>query len=374
MSVSKDWRGVWRFRIVVKRHDGTKVRISGTPEINTRAAAQSEERAAIERAKTPTAVTGPARAQAPAPTVADFSAEWQVKHCIGQGNRLSTRNEKEGHLRLYILPALGHLRLDQVTGAAIADLKAHLAARLSLKTVHNVLQNLRKMLRSAVAWGKLAAVPEFPAIKVPRSSFNFYTETEALTLTSCGCRPLDRLALRFALDTGARISEQLAIEWQDIDWQNRRIWIKRQRYHGVVGPTKTGTERYVDMTDALFAALQIRFQEASAEAPISPIESPRAAVGLIFHGPNGEPLKQTHFDSALKRSCATAGVRLLNWHALRHTFASHLVMRGVPIRFVQRWLGHASIVTTERYAHLAEGSGAGYIKALEQRGHPPTLK
>ena len=52
------------------------------------------------------------------------------------------------------------------------------------------------------------------------------------------------------------------------------------------------------------------------------------------------------------------------WHALRHSFASHLVMRGVPLRAVQELLGHASIVMTMRYAHLTPDVGQRAIDAL----------
>ena len=52
-------------------------------------------------------------------------------------------------------------------------------------------------------------------------------------------------------------------------------------------------------------------------------------------------------------------------HKLRHTFASHLVMRGVPLRVVQLLLGHSSIAMTERYAHLQPSSMTGAIALLD---------
>ena len=52
-------------------------------------------------------------------------------------------------------------------------------------------------------------------------------------------------------------------------------------------------------------------------------------------------------------SCRKAGLREIGWHVLRHTFASHLAMRGAPLKAIQELLGHATIQMTMRYAHLA---------------------
>jgi len=56
---------------------------------------------------------------------------------------------------------------------------------------------------------------------------------------------------------------------------------------------------------------------------------------------------------ALKKICKRAGIRDIGWHVRRHTFASHLVMRGVPLKAVQELLRHSTITMTMRYSHLA---------------------
>jgi hypothetical protein len=73
----------------------------------------------------------------------------------------------------------------------------------------------------------------------------------------------------------------------------------------------------------------------------------------VFCDSQGRPFTQGVMASQLERVCRLAGLRVIGWHVLRHSFASHLVMRGVAIRAVQDLLGHASIVITQRYAHLA---------------------
>src|SRR5882762_7301135 len=65
------------------------------------------------------------------------------------------------------------------------------------------------------------------------------------------------------------------------------------------------------------------------------------------------------------RACKRAGLRPISWHVLRHTFASHLVMRGVPLKAVQELLGHATIEMTMRYAHLSPDARRDAVGVLD---------
>jgi len=71
-------------------------------------------------------------------------------------------------------------------------------------------------------------------------------------------------------------------------------------------------------------------------------------------------------DKLFPEICSQAGVPDFTWHCLRHTFASRLVMRGVDLRTVQDLMGHKSIVTTMRYAHLAPQHQADAVERLVQ--------
>lgn len=68
----------------------------------------------------------------------------------------------------------------------------------------------------------------------------------------------------------------------------------------------------------------------------------------------------------IRKACDRAGIRRVGWHLLRHTFASRVVSRGVPIRTLQQLLGHASITMTERYAHLAPATLIDAVRVLEE--------
>ena len=154
----------WRYRKTITLPDGSKIRIAGTPDINTRAAAEAAERDHIQRAQNQKAAR-PREVYTFEKFVAD---KWWPTYPSSVNNRPSTVEEKEIHLRLHILPRVGALRLEQVQGEQLSKLVASLAqAEMTPKTIRNICATLRKALGSAVEWGYLAQVPTFPKVKVP---------------------------------------------------------------------------------------------------------------------------------------------------------------------------------------------------------------
>ncbi len=96
----------------------------------------------------------------------------------------------------------------------------------------------------------------------------------------------------------------------------------------------------------------------------------KAPSGYVFLDDRRRP-----FDGqCLKRKLATvrrrAGLRKIGWHTLRHTFASHLAARGAPMTAVQMLMGHSSITTTMRYAHLAPSTLRAAIDMLNPKTAP----
>jgi integrase len=71
----------------------------------------------------------------------------------------------------------------------------------------------------------------------------------------------------------------------------------------------------------------------------------------------------------MRRACRRARLRKITWHVLRHTFASHLVMSGVPLKAVQELMGHTTIEMTLRYSHLSTEVGRSAVQLLDRHGN-----
>ena len=87
---------------------------------------------------------------------------------------------------------------------------------------------------------------------------------------------------------------------------------------------------------------------------------------LVFCNEDGTMLMDNDIRKPVPAAARKAGLRHLQLHVLRHTFASHLAMRGEPIKVVQELMGHTSIEVTMRYAHLAPAMHQRAVASLDE--------
>lgn len=353
MSVYKR-EGRWEYRRRVRVLGGKSTRISGTPARyglpNTRAAAvEAESRHTHEVATGQRQTPVPVEASA-SPTVQAFSA--RLIESSEARDKPSSTDSKRQILRSHILPAIGTLRLDEVTFAVIEDLKHALARRLSAKTVNNVLTVLRRMLVLAQKRGELAEVPPIEWMARERAGFDFLDFAEAdRLLAAARPEPEWHAMILMGARTGLRQGEILGLQWDDIDHVARKLTVRRARVRGRIGTPKSGKEREIDLVPDLVAALK----------------SHRHLRGpYVFCGAAGEPLTKGECKHPLWRACRRAGLRRIGWHVLRHTFASHLAMGGAPLRVIQELMGHSTIAMTERYSHLSPQVARAAAQYLER--------
>lgn len=129
-----------------------------------------------------------------------------------------------------------------------------------------------------------------------------------------------------AARTGLRLGELLGLSWTDVDLEAGRLFVRRAVARGIVGTPKNGRSREVALSQQATAALEAH---------------PRRSL-LVFSDPEGKMLTKGVTKAPLAHALKRAGLRHIGWHALRHTFARHLVMRGAPIKAVQEFLAARS--------------------------------
>jgi integrase len=351
MTVRRDRNGRWRYRKLVRLPNGSKVRISGTPTINTKLECEREERAHIERTLNPIRETKEEKPKE-VPTLDVFSKEF-IENYADVNNRPSETRMKRSIFKHHLGPALGAKRLDEIGPRDVeAYKKLKLDAGRAAKSINNDLTILRKTLAIAREWGIIEHLPGIRWMKVPKPKFDFLTfdEAERLVKAADGDWPTTILV---ALRTGLRVGELLALRWDDVDLVAGRLMVRRSDWRGHVGPPKNGKTREVPLSPEAVAALR-RHRHLRGD--------------LVFSFESGRALTENELRRPLYRACKRAGLRRIGWHVLRHSFASHLAMRGVAIKAVQELLGHSSIEMTMRYAHLSPDVRRDAVLLLDGRG------
>ena len=228
-------------------------------------------------------------------------------------------------IRCHLTPAFEHCALDQLDARLVETYKSRrLQSTAKAETVAKEIRTLKAMLNRAVEWGVIDVNP-CPHVKAPKAVDSkpprFYTADELQRLYQTSGRWIWQLMA----NTGLRRSEALML---------RREWDMGDRL------------RILSSADARTKSGKWR------EVPVSP--GARAALDHL-QGEKGYILPRMHprslsrkFETALRHADLDG-----NLHCLRHTFCSHLVMRGVPLRTVQVLAGHSTFAVTEKYAHLA---------------------
>jgi integrase len=145
---------------------------------------------------------------------------------------------------------------------------------------------------------------------------------------------------RFLAYTGLRLGEALALRWSDVDLTGRRMIVQRAVSGGVEGPTKGWQVRYVPLADPAHDAL-VRLQGRGDFT---------GRDDYVVCGRLGGRLDASALRKRYHAARKAAELRYVKLHGLRHG-AGSLVARQTNAVFVQNFLGHAKLSTTERYMH-----------------------
>ena len=174
----------------------------------------------------------------------------------------------------------------------------------------------------------------------------------------------DRAILELFYASGLRLSELVAIDLEDLNLGDRMV--------RVMG--KGGKERILPFNQSTVAAIKAWMKDRAAiVTPERPkAKGKRQKVGdPLFINYRGTRLTGRSVDRLLRRYVAQCSTRMgISPHALRHSFATHLLQRGADLRAIQELLGHARLSTTQRYTHV----NAAQLIDVYRKSHPRATK
>lgn len=307
--------------------------------------------------------------------------ETRLKHSSWTGYK----NLIDKHLR----PAWGKKPIDDITTQDIRDL---LTAR---KNAERSANNLRVCVSSILQYGVETDVLKANAAHNLGRGFGLKNSSNGLTKKSAQFLTKDQVTVflktvqtdapdwyDFVLAlfrTGMRLGELVALAWEDVNFDTKQIKVCRNYTYGQWDTVKSGNDRYVDMSPVLQKTLAQRLK-VNGRGVFCPSFERKTGQEIHLVFPNlaaakkvhrkcdrkGEVINSNRFRlEVFKPALLEAGLPDIRIHDCRHTFASLLLLSGLPIHYVQQQLGHAQASTTMNiYGHIGDAY-RGMTKCLD---------
>lgn len=290
-------------------------------------------------------------------TVEWLCAYW-FKNYAKKRKAFSSLTRDSSLIRTHILPELGSLKFQDISSQKVEIWLGRLGGvngRLSAKSCNHILGLLLKIYNDAVRWKMIVANPleGIERLKIVNAdSYSFWTISEKLQFLEyvAANSPENSVLFETALNTGLRCGELKALRWNNIDFDAEKIVVEHSYCHKqkeIRNTTKSGKKRHVPLTKNLLRSLRLKKCSSDSEFVFTEFDFSHSARNL-------------------KILARAAGVREIRFHDLRHTFATHFMLKGGSIYDLKGFLGHSSVVMTEKYAHHSAEKIFGKTEILEE--------
>ena len=219
---------------------------------------------------------------------------------------------------------------------------------------------LSVMFSDACENGLIPSNPVTKSVKCPKrpeKNTKVLTLYEQKRFLDAAKRSINYNHFLFVLQTGVRSSELRGLKWDDIDFQNRIVHIRRNAIYDssnsrfVAGGLKTSSGlRDIPMTQTVYDLLMdIKHQQTNHRKKLISFEF----ADHVFLNRSGNLLSNSNYDSYLRNICSKAEIERISMHTLRHTFATRCIESGMKPKTLQKILGHANIsMTMDLYVHV----------------------
>ncbi len=205
-------------------------------------------------------------------------------------------------------------------------------------TVNRKLNSLKHFFRTCEVWEFIEYSPtrNIRALGSTTTQRKTWDAHQVDTITA-KLSKRDQAIFKILAITGARLSSALSLTWGDLEFTNRKIWFTTRK-----GPKSIERKYYFPLTDALLQIFQQVYQQSNPS-------------DYVFLSKNSKKVNAEHYSrkisKLLKKHFPDHNLTL---HGLRHSFATNLSRKGVPIKDIMSLLGHSSVKVTEGYIGTRE--------------------
>ncbi|MHB1630078.1 MAG: tyrosine-type recombinase/integrase, partial [Bacilli bacterium] len=284
-------------------------------------------------------------------TLRDWLLQWERDY-VSVNNSPKTHEGYSGIIRAHIIPALGSVKISDLSVSHIQNYVAETRKKYSARYTRNHLSVLKKSLHDAVRAGLVASnvSDNVDQPRQVRPNYYLYSAEQMLSYLQALENSQYHALVVTAVATGMRRGELMALTWDDIDLVNNLVRINkaetsasRSFKKGKEEATKTKRPRTVTIAGWLSRYLSSYKEEYKSDSS-----------DLVFVSwKTGHGICQTEIGRYLNRIQDKVGLKRMRFHDLRHWHASVLVEAGTDIATIQQRLGHSRASTTlDIYIHL----------------------
>ena len=314
-------------------------------------------------------------------TVGMWLKEWLVTYALPTVKQ-STYISYEGYVRIHLEPELGNIKLTALTTEQIQRFfnKKHRGYQgkkgLSPKTLKNMYNMFNSTLEQAVINNRLIRNPlrgvKLPSVTKKEIDVLSAEEQALLQKAASSSAELPAFGVIFTLSTGVRLGELIGFQWGDINIKKHSIRVRRTvgrlqkvdedgnlvaKESGkatteivIRSPKSITSQREIPLFDELWDGLMEYRSRQSEMFDAFGIDFNSSTH--IFCMPTGKVYDPRTYEDLFKRTLKAAELPGINFHALRHTFATRALEAGMDVKVLSYILGHAQASTTlNLYAH-----------------------
>ena len=327
----------------------------------------------------------------PSDTTVDAWFSFWIENIVGDLAPNTLRNYRERY-KQNIQPIIGKMLLSDVKPMHCKKVLLSMDADYAGSTIRQTYITMGTMFKAAKENGLIDTHPldgvRFEvSVKAP-DEIHFLTVAEQAKFMEAAKRSHNYAQYALILETGLRTGEMIGLTWDAIDWErhtltvNKTLEFRYKQQEWRAGPPKTKKSyRTIPLTDTAYQILWDLYQvrEYRKEAPeldkvLTYVDRRTAEKtkmnmrDLVFiNFRTGMPAKNSSYDTHLYKLCDRAGIEHFCMHALRHTYATRAIERGMPPKVLQKLLGHASIKTTmDKYVHVTDDSLFQAVRQFEE--------